>query len=110
MKKNVIFFCLFLLILPLFSQNTKKNNWPVLKGPYLGQKPPGMKPEIFAPGIISKGYSEYAITFTPNGKELYLWLGENRPAREGIPFGPGTSRRSDSMPRRISVCSMRNTW
>lgn len=24
-----------------------------LKGPYLGQKPPGLKPELFAPGIVS---------------------------------------------------------
>jgi hypothetical protein len=27
--------------------------FPILKGPYLGQKPPGMIPEIFAPGFIS---------------------------------------------------------
>jgi hypothetical protein len=29
------------------------SDWPVLKGPYLGQKPPGMTPEIFAPDLIS---------------------------------------------------------
>ena len=27
--------------------------WPVLRGPYLGQSPPGMDSEVFAPGIIS---------------------------------------------------------
>ena len=53
MKKNVIFFCLFLLILSLFSQNTKKNNWPILKGPYLGQKQPGIIPKLFAGRISS---------------------------------------------------------
>jgi L-ascorbate metabolism protein UlaG (beta-lactamase superfamily) len=26
----------------------------LLEGPYLGQKPPGMTPELFAPGIVSK--------------------------------------------------------
>ena len=47
---------------------------PVLKGPYLGQKPPGMTPEIFAPGIISTGLSESYAFFTPDGKELYFML------------------------------------
>jgi pimeloyl-ACP methyl ester carboxylesterase len=28
-------------------------NSPEVKGPYLGQKPPGMTPEVFAPGIVS---------------------------------------------------------
>jgi ankyrin repeat protein len=28
--------------------------FPVIKGKYLGQKPPGMTPEIFAPGIVSR--------------------------------------------------------
>ena len=36
-----------------FYSKEKTNDWPVLKGPYIGQKPPGMTPEIFAPGIIS---------------------------------------------------------
>ncbi|UCC41396.1 MAG: MBL fold metallo-hydrolase [Candidatus Aminicenantes bacterium] len=31
----------------------KKEDFPILKGPYLGQKPPGMTPEVFAPEIIS---------------------------------------------------------
>ena len=61
------------------TKDDKNNDWPVPKGPYLGQKPPDMTPEIFAPGIISKGYSEYQIAFTRDGRELYLWLGENRP-------------------------------
>ena len=30
-----------------------------------------MTPEIFAPGIISTGYSERIAAFTPDGKELY---------------------------------------
>ncbi|MBN2415485.1 PD40 domain-containing protein [bacterium] len=40
-------------------------------GPYLGMKPPGMEPEIFAPGIISTPQAwEAAITFSPDGTEL----------------------------------------
>jgi Tol biopolymer transport system component len=44
-----------------------------LTGPYFGQKPPGLTPEIFAPGIVSAaGHFDFAITFTPDGKELYF--------------------------------------
>jgi len=44
-----------------------------LKGPYLGQKPPGKKPVVFAPGIVSiYGGNENTITFSPDGKEIYF--------------------------------------
>ena len=64
---------LFILVV-LFSFNLNANeDWPVLKGTYLGQKPPGMTPEIFAPGIISTGFTEQFTYFTPEGDEVY-WL------------------------------------
>jgi len=51
----------------------KKADFPVLKGPYLGQKPPGMTPEIFAPGIISTNdHFETSPAFSPDGKEFYF--------------------------------------
>jgi hypothetical protein len=41
---------------------------------YLGQKPPGTQPEIFAPGIVSTpGFTEWAGTFSPAGDEYYFW-------------------------------------
>ncbi len=44
-----------------------------LQGPYLGQKPPGLTPEIFAPGIISSAKAlEFAVTFSPDGREMYF--------------------------------------
>ena len=43
-----------------------------LKGPYLGQKPPGEEPEIFAPGILSTGLSESCISFSDDGKECFF--------------------------------------
>ncbi len=53
---------LLVLILPnIFlaqDQSETTSKFPVLKGPYLGQKPPGIKPEIFALGIISTDISE----------------------------------------------------
>jgi hypothetical protein len=40
---------------------------------YLGQKPPGMKAEVFAPGIVSTNlYEHSAPAFSPDGK-LVLW-------------------------------------
>jgi len=79
MKRKWILFVLICFIIMIVISCAKKEAFPVLKGPYLGQKPPGRMPEIFAPGIISTGYSEQQIAFAPDGRELFLWLGENRP-------------------------------
>lgn len=44
------------------------------RGPYLGQEPPGMEPEIFAPGFISSpDFSEYSGSFSPDGNEYYFF-------------------------------------
>ena len=73
--RKIVFFLLTLAFVlgTLLTQETKRT-FPVLKGPYLGQKPPGMTPEIFAPGIISTGYDERIAAFTPDGKEFYYVL------------------------------------
>ena len=74
MKKTLII--LFFLFIPIMIISQLKENsvdLPVLKGPYLGQKPPGMTPEIFAPGIVSSPEAtEYAIAFNPDGKAFYF--------------------------------------
>lgn len=45
------------------------DRFPVLEGPYLGQKPPGKTPEIFAPDIISfKNRYEGGATFSRDGR------------------------------------------
>jgi len=54
-----------------FTQNNT-DDFPVLKVPYLGQKPPGTTPLIFAPGIISTDDWEFSITFSKNGNELFF--------------------------------------
>lgn len=67
----VLIFVSTILITDGYPQN---KSFPVLKGPYLGQKPPGMKPEVFAPGIVStKEFREYSGTFNPDGKEYYFF-------------------------------------
>ena len=47
---------------------------PGPSGPYFGQEPPGIEPEIFAPGFISSpGLSEYSGAFSPDGREYYFY-------------------------------------
>jgi len=47
-----------------------EGDFPVLKGPYLGQDPPGATPKIFAPGIVSSEDRVYAnVTFAPDYSE-----------------------------------------
>ena len=58
MKPKVIFLGTLLSIIFVFIGYAQKDDFPVLKGPYLGQKPPGMTPEVFAPGIITTDISE----------------------------------------------------
>jgi len=51
------------------SKNTS-STFPTLTGPYLGQQPPGLEPEIFAPGIISTAEPEGCAVFSIDGKSL----------------------------------------
>ncbi|MCK5148644.1 PD40 domain-containing protein [bacterium] len=82
MKTNYILLSLILIIGIAFiscnqnkeSQNENESKFSKLSGPYLGQKPPGMIPEIFAPGIISTRLNESRITISPDGKEIYFNL------------------------------------
>ena len=73
MKRFIAYLSLMFSILLVFSNCTKQDDFTVLKDSYLGQEPPGMKPEIFAPGIISSSdFHEYCLTFSPDGKEIYF--------------------------------------
>lgn len=74
-RANVTFASvLCVLIVTACSQNA---DYPVLKGPYLGQRPPGDVPVLFAPGIVADIYREHSgAVFTPDGKELF-WTVDN---------------------------------
>ena len=64
-----------ILLLSVFMMNSvshSQDNIPIPDGPYLGQKPPGLIPEVFAPGIISTNGWEYGGAFTPDMKEFYF--------------------------------------
>lgn len=63
--------CLISIVL-VFSGCARQNDDSSLKGPYLGQKPPGDRPEVFAPGIVSTGLDELNSVFSPDGSEFYF--------------------------------------
>ena len=66
-------YCLILIFGFGFNSNAQIEDINDLDGPYLGQRPPGNTPEIFAPGIVStKEGFEYAISFHPSGKEILI--------------------------------------
>jgi hypothetical protein len=73
MKKNIVLVSLVFLILFFSGYCSKKDEFPVLKGPYLGQKLPGMTSEIFAPGILNTDkMGAFCSVFSPDGNEFYF--------------------------------------
>lgn len=58
MKQNCMLPIWIGIILMCLVGCSEQDEFLALKGPYLGQKPPGMTPELFAPGIITTDISE----------------------------------------------------
>ena len=61
---------MILLLVVVFMGQARQNDFPALPGPYLGQKPPEMTPEKFAPGIVTTAAFEYALELSANGNEI----------------------------------------
>ena len=72
MKRILVLTTLALSVFTIGSQGFGQDKLPVIKGPYIGQKPPGSNPEAFAPGIVSTELFEYSGVFTPDMKEFYF--------------------------------------
>lgn len=76
MKKTyfilTLVFVLFLNACNGNKQGSKDTDVLTKESPYLGQKPPGLIPEVFAPGIISTNRWEVNGVFTPDFKEFYF--------------------------------------
>lgn len=70
--KRVLAFAVFASALAMTSQAHSQRQFPVLEGPYMGQTPPGMTAEPFAPGIISTDVWELEGVFAPGMKEFYF--------------------------------------
>ena len=71
---SVPFLCVLFLYFGkgLTDAGLKKEKFPVLRGAYLGQVPPGDKSELFAPGIVSTCMQHSSAYFSPDGKAVYF--------------------------------------
>ncbi len=74
-KSQLIILVILIWILGVSQSQEKASDFLILKGSYLGQKPPGMTPELFAPEIF-KAEVHGGIVFSPDGKEVYWDLME----------------------------------
>ncbi|UII31101.1 hypothetical protein LVD17_22680 [Fulvivirga ulvae] len=70
----LLFANLIALTTTVFAQTNDVNdsNFVHLEGPYLGQKPPGLTPEPFAPGIVTTDRWEVSGVFTPDLQEFFF--------------------------------------
>ncbi len=56
MNNRILALCLIAVV--SITVTAQQREFPILSGPYLGQKPPDIKPELFAPGVINTDISE----------------------------------------------------
>lgn len=57
---------------PAVTDDTDSAAGRTMRGPYLGQEPPGFEPKVFAPGIVSTGGAERDMAMMPDGSEMYF--------------------------------------
>ncbi len=82
MKKIVLLLIVILLHNSVSTAQSNQSNFPKLSGPYLGQKAPGIKPEVFAPGIVSVPDVNYTTgSFSGDGKEFYFYRWNGKQAK-----------------------------
>jgi len=72
MKQRAICVGILLTLGIVFNCCAQQDDFPVLKGPYLGQNPPGNVPKVFEPKIVSTGLDELNSVFSPDGREFYF--------------------------------------
>jgi Tol biopolymer transport system component len=68
----------FGILLSCVAMGLWAGDWPELTGPYAGQSFPNSSPEVFAPGIVSHGFHELGITFSPDGDEIFYIMSDAR--------------------------------
>lgn len=87
MKRFMVYILIFATVSLLagFAINTQmpglySDDFPELSGPYLGQTPPGLISEVFAPGIVSSNeWGEHCqLAISPDGNEIFwsAWSGK----------------------------------
>lgn len=71
-KLSVLLSVIFLSACKTENSNIKENDSLAIENLYLGQKPPGLTPIPFAPGLVSTEIYEYDGAFTPDMKAFYF--------------------------------------
>jgi Tol biopolymer transport system component len=82
--KGLTFVAIAVCIIFQGAGTARQAEFPVLSGPYLGQKPPGMTPEVFAPGVVSREGIQMKLTMTADGSEILYT--ERDPATNAASF------------------------
>lgn len=73
----------------------QQSEFPSLVGPYLGQEPPGLTPDVFAPGIVTTNlHDDGAPIFSPDGKEVYFGITNGALSPDGQRFFFSANRHS----------------
>ncbi len=75
------FLWLTLVLVSSFSGCNREEGTQQPSGDYLGESPPGLTAQLFAPGFVSTEHGELNAVFAPNGQEFYF-------TRRGIPRTP----------------------
>jgi ankyrin repeat protein len=76
-----------LAVLQQRGASAAPRQFPELRGPYLGQMPPGNEPCLFAPDIVARPWGEHsAISFSPDGREAY-WTNHAVTPDSGYAYG-----------------------
>lgn len=70
--------------LVLSQSGLSEDALPVLKGPYMGQTPPGLTAEPFAPGVVSTAGKQLEGVFAPGMKEFYFTVFTNENPRSKV--------------------------
>ncbi|BBM00132.1 PD40 domain-containing protein [Microbulbifer sp. GL-2] len=77
--RRFVFAAIFMLsFLAINGKSYSQDDLTILEGPYIGQSPPGLVPEVFAPGIVSKDHGDWTGSFTPDMKEYYFGRYNNK--------------------------------
>ncbi|WP_193164870.1 TolB-like translocation protein [Microbulbifer hainanensis] len=72
MKHICISVTLLLSVLTISSDSYSQDEFPILEGPYIGQNPPALTAEPFAPGIVNTQDWGDAGRFSPDMNEFYV--------------------------------------
>jgi len=86
MSKLLPALCALCFAFPCLAQEkpADSSTFPVLQGPYLGQKPPGLEPVLLAPGILpTDGIQHCFPAFSLDGREVY-WMNAPEPRKRVV--------------------------